>query len=77
MASFLKRTGWLLAEGHDVDDGWEIRETWISKIYLRVLTERIICYAMLVRPPKIFQDSLSHRILQHMHEALNIDENKN
>jgi len=26
---------------------------------------------------KIFQDSPSHRILRHMHEALNIDENKN
>jgi len=33
-----------------------------------------------VRPclvSKIFQDSPSHRILRHMHEALNIDENKN
>jgi len=29
------------------------------------------------RNPKSFQDSLSHRILRHMHEALNIDENKN
>jgi hypothetical protein len=27
--------------------------------------------------PKIFQDSLSHRIFIRMHEALNIDENKN
>ena len=27
--------------------------------------------------PKSFQDSLSHRILRHMHEALNIDKNKN
>jgi hypothetical protein len=27
--------------------------------------------------PKSFQDSLSHQILRHMHEALNIDENKN
>jgi len=27
--------------------------------------------------PKIFQDSPSHRILRHMHEVLNIDENKN
>jgi hypothetical protein len=27
--------------------------------------------------PKIFQDSLSHRILRHTHEALNIDKNKN
>jgi hypothetical protein len=27
--------------------------------------------------PKSFQDSPSHRILRHMHEALNIDENKN
>ena len=34
----------------------------------------------LLRPclvPKIFQNSPSHRILWHMHEALNIDENKN
>ena len=30
-----------------------------------------------LRNPKSFQDSLSHRILRHMHEALNIDENKN
>jgi len=29
------------------------------------------------RKPKSFQNSLSHRILRHMHEALNIDENKN
>jgi hypothetical protein len=29
------------------------------------------------RNPKSFQDSPSHRILRHMHEALNIDENKN
>ena len=29
------------------------------------------------RNPKSFQDSLPHRILWHMHEALNIDENKN
>jgi len=29
------------------------------------------------RNPKNFQDSPSHRILRHMHEALNIDENKN
>ena len=27
--------------------------------------------------PKCFQDSLSYRILWHMHETLNIDENKN
>jgi len=27
--------------------------------------------------PKSFQDSLSHRILWHMHETLNIGENKN
>ena len=27
--------------------------------------------------PKTFQDSPSHRILRHVHEALNIDENKN
>ena len=27
--------------------------------------------------PKTFQDSLSHRILRHMHAVLNIDENKN
>ena len=27
--------------------------------------------------PKIFQDFLSHRIFGHMHEVLNIDENKN
>ena len=27
--------------------------------------------------PKTFQDSPSHRILGHMHEALDIDENKN
>ena len=36
--------------------------------------------AIRLRPclvPKIFQDSPSHRILRHMHEALNIDENKN
>ena len=26
---------------------------------------------------KSFQDSPSHRILRHMHEALNIDESKN
>ena len=26
---------------------------------------------------KRFQDSLSYRILRHMHETLNIDENKN
>jgi hypothetical protein len=26
---------------------------------------------------KNFQDFLSHRILRHMHEVLNIDENKN
>jgi len=26
---------------------------------------------------KSFQNSSSHRILRHMHEALNIDENKN
>ena len=26
---------------------------------------------------KKFQDSLSYRILRHMHRALNIDENKN
>jgi len=26
---------------------------------------------------KIFQNSPSHRILQHMHETLNINENKN
>jgi len=26
---------------------------------------------------KTFQDSPSHRILRHMHGALNIDENKN
>jgi len=35
---------------------------------------------VILRPcllPKIFQDSPSHRILRHMHEALNIDENKN
>ena len=29
------------------------------------------------RKPKNFQDFLSHRILWHMHEILNIDENKN
>jgi len=29
------------------------------------------------RKPKSFQDSPSHRILWHMHETLNIDENKN
>ena len=29
------------------------------------------------RNSKIFEDSLSHRILRHMHEILNIDENKN
>ena len=29
------------------------------------------------RNTKSFQDSPSHRILRHMHEALNIDENKN
>jgi len=29
------------------------------------------------RNPKSFQDSLSHRILRHIHEALNINENKN
>ena len=27
--------------------------------------------------PKIFQDSLSHRIFRRMHGVLNIDENKN
>jgi len=27
--------------------------------------------------PKSFQDSLSHRIFRHIHEVLNIDENKN
>jgi len=27
--------------------------------------------------PKSFQDFLSHRIFRHMHETLNIDENKN
>jgi len=27
--------------------------------------------------PKSFQDSPSHRIFRHMHETLNIDENKN
>ena len=27
--------------------------------------------------PKSFEDFPSHRILRHMHEALNIDENKN
>jgi hypothetical protein len=32
----------------------------------------------LVHPKtKNYQDSLSHRILRHMHETLNIDENKN
>jgi hypothetical protein len=29
------------------------------------------------RNSKSFQDSLSHRILRHIHEALNIDKNKN
>jgi hypothetical protein len=29
------------------------------------------------KKPKKIQDSLSHRILRHMHRALNIDENKN
>jgi len=29
------------------------------------------------RKPKNFQDFPSHRIFQHMHETLNIDENKN
>ena len=27
--------------------------------------------------PKTFQDSPSYQILRHMHEALNIDKNKN
>jgi hypothetical protein len=27
--------------------------------------------------PKIFEDSPLHRILQHMYEALNINDNKN
>ena len=29
------------------------------------------------RNPKSFQNSSSHRIFRHVHEALNIDENKN
>jgi len=35
------------------------------------------CLVRSLRNPKSFKDSLSHRILQHMHEALNIDKNKN
>ena len=34
--------------------------------------------ALLVpKKPKIFQDSMSHQIFGHMHEALNIDKNEN
>jgi len=35
-------------------------------------------YALFSSPkkPKNFQNSTSHRILRHMHRALNIDENK-
>ena len=29
------------------------------------------------RKPKFFQDSPSHQILEHMHKAIDIDENKN
>jgi len=29
------------------------------------------------RKPKTFQDFSSHQILKHMHEALDINENKN
>jgi len=37
-----------------------------------------IIYLGLVQfTPKIFQDFPSHQILWHMHEALNIEENKN
>jgi len=44
------------------------------------LRSRCSAFFLLFRPclvPKIFQDSPSHRILRHLHEALNIDENKN
>jgi len=34
-------------------------------------------YTIHQKKSKIFQDSLSHRILRHMHEVLNIDKNKN
>jgi len=39
----------------------------------------VTCEALFSSPwkPKSFQDSPSHRILWHMHETLNIDENKN
>ena len=30
-----------------------------------------------LRKPKTFQDSPSHQILKHTHEALDIDKNKN
>jgi hypothetical protein len=38
-----------------------------------------MCLALFSSPQKLkkFQDSLSHQILRHMNEALNIDENKN
>jgi len=44
-----------------------------SPVFLHVLNSK----ALLKKNQKTFQNSLSHRILRHMHEALNIDENKN
>jgi len=41
--------------------------------------ERFVYWALFSSPqkPKFFQDFSSHRILGHMHEVLDIDENKN
>jgi len=54
---------------------WELNKT---SVYLSS-SEAKFFLALFSSPrnPKSFQNSLSHRILRHMHEALNIDENKN
>jgi len=42
-----------------------------------ILTHGSEALFSLPQRPKTFQDFSSHRILRHMHGALNIDENKN
>jgi len=62
------------------NDFWWTKQVLNSKALLLphpAFDVRILALFSSPWKPKSFQDSPSHRILWHMHETLNIDENKN
>jgi len=58
------------------DSSCDLQTNYTINFYFHLYLMLRTCHARFDVTPKTFQDSPSYRILLHIHEALNINENK-